>query len=129
VARAAATRDFLRQCFARPLPEAELEAMFEFNMRVPREIRLALLGRPGRVEPTLKAITVPVLVTHGDDDRAVRVAVAHYTANTVKGAQKSIYAGIGHAPFWEDPARFNAELASFVRRVNSAPKSDSSPGR
>jgi pimeloyl-ACP methyl ester carboxylesterase len=25
---------------------------------------------------------------------------------------------IGHAPFWEDTARFNAELAGFVRAAN-----------
>ena len=27
----------------------------------------------------------------------------------------SLYDGIGHAPFWEDTTRFNAELAAFVR--------------
>ena len=31
------------------------------------------------------------------------------------GAKLSIYDGIGHAPFREDAARFNSELAAFVR--------------
>jgi pimeloyl-ACP methyl ester carboxylesterase len=29
-------------------------------------------------------------------------------------AAVSRYDGIGHAPFWEDAPRFNAELAAFV---------------
>jgi hypothetical protein len=27
-----------------------------------------------------------------------------------------LYDNIGHAPFWEDTARFNAELAAFLRQ-------------
>ena len=30
-------------------------------------------------------------------------------------AKLSVYQGIGHAPFFEDAPRFNAELAAFVR--------------
>jgi len=33
-------------------------------------------------------------------------------------AKLSLYDNIGHAPFWEDTARFNAELAAFVRAAN-----------
>ena len=36
----------------------------------------------------------------------------------IPGAKLSIYEGIGHAPFYEDAARFNAELAAFVREAN-----------
>jgi hypothetical protein len=31
-------------------------------------------------------------------------------------AKLSLYDNIGHAPFWEDTARFNAELAAFLRQ-------------
>jgi non-heme chloroperoxidase len=31
------------------------------------------------------------------------------------GLSWSIYQGGGHAPFYEDATRFNAELAAFVR--------------
>jgi pimeloyl-ACP methyl ester carboxylesterase len=33
----------------------------------------------------------------------------------IPGAKLSVYQGIGHSPFFEDPQRFNAELAAFVR--------------
>ena len=47
-------------------------------------------------------------------------ARAEYTAKTIPGAKLSIYDGIGHAPFYEDAARFNSELAAFVRAASSA---------
>jgi pimeloyl-ACP methyl ester carboxylesterase len=33
----------------------------------------------------------------------------------IPGAKLSVYEGVGHSPFYEDAARFNAELAAFVR--------------
>jgi len=35
----------------------------------------------------------------------------------IPGAKLSIYQGVGHSPFFEATARFNAELAAFVRTV------------
>jgi hypothetical protein len=37
-------------------------------------------------------------------------------AAKIAGAKLSLYDNIGHAPFWEDTARFNAELAAFLRQ-------------
>ena len=39
-------------------------------------------------------------------------------ATKIPGAGLSMYDGVGHAPFWEDTARFNSELAAFVRAAN-----------
>jgi non-heme chloroperoxidase len=46
-----------------------------------------------------------------------RPDAAEYTAKMIPGAKLSVYQGIGHSPFFEDPSRFNAELAGFVRRA------------
>jgi pimeloyl-ACP methyl ester carboxylesterase len=59
-----------------------------------------------------------VLVTHGLADKLLLVTMAKHTAATIPGAKLSLYDGVGHAPFWEDAARFNAELAAFVRAAN-----------
>jgi non-heme chloroperoxidase len=40
--------------------------------------------------------------------------VGRYAAATVRSGRASFYAGIGHAPFWEDADRFNRELSEFV---------------
>jgi non-heme chloroperoxidase len=57
-----------------------------------------------------------VLVTHGAADKFIPVAAAKF--DSIPGAKFSVYDGIGHAPFWEDTERFNAELEAFVRMAN-----------
>ena len=110
-----ATRGFLRACFEKQPNADEFETMLAFNMVIPPRVREALRSRtanPGDLLPTLR---LPVLVTHGVLDQLVLVGMARSVAATVPGAKLSVYDGIGHAPFFEDAARFNRELAAFVR--------------
>ena len=116
----AATRQFLHTCFEKQPSADDFETMLAFNMMVPPQVRGAMGGRQLNQEERLKSLKLPVLVTHGDKDRLVLVAAARYTAETIPGAKLSVYPGIGHAPFYEDAARFNAELAAFVREANRA---------
>ena len=62
----------------------------------------------------LEGITVPVLVTHGRSDTVVLPAMADYILNHCKTAEVSWYEGVGHAPFLEEPLRFNTELKRFA---------------
>jgi non-heme chloroperoxidase len=114
----AATRQFLRNCFEKQPSQDDFETMLAFNMMVPPKVRANMAGRTLVIEDILAALTLPVLVTHGAADRIAMPAAAKYTAAKISGAKLSLYDGIGHAPFWEDAARFNAELATFVRAAN-----------
>jgi non-heme chloroperoxidase len=114
----AATRTFLHSCFERQPSQDEFETMLAFNMMVPPKVRANMGGRTLSMDETLKALNLPVLVTHGAADKLILVAMAKHTAATIPGAKLSLYEGVGHAPFWEDTARFNAELAAFVRAAN-----------
>src|SRR5262245_30743144 len=112
------TRSFLQFSTAKALPPNELEMMLAYNMVVPARVRRQLLHRSAAYEATLRKITVPVLVTHGMEDRVALVPMAHYTASVVSNAQVSLYEGVGHMPFWEDARRFNRELGEFVIKSN-----------
>lgn len=109
---------FIRGCFEVEPSAADLEFMLGFNMMMPPRVRAMVSGRPFDFEQALRALTVPVLVTHGTADRMVLPAMGEHTASVVPGARLSVYEGIGHCPFWEDAARFNAELAALVRSVS-----------
>jgi len=87
-------------------------------MLTPSRIRGYMGNRATPYEATLKQLRVPVLVTHGEEDKVVLPAVGRYTLKTVPGAKGSFYPGIGHSPFWEDAKRFNKELTEFVKFVN-----------
>src|SRR5262245_62439966 len=111
----AATRAFLRDCFSKQPTSEEYETMLAFNMMVPPKVRLGLSNRPLNIDDILTSLKLPVLVTHGSEDKNSNLIAAEYTAKMISGAKLSVYQGIGHSPFFEDPVRFNAELAAFVR--------------
>ena len=116
-ANIAATRAFLHGCFSIQPTQDEYEDMLAFNMMVPPKVRLALGNRPLQVDDMLKSLKVPVLVTHGAEDKNSNLIAAEYTAKMIPGAKLSVYQGIGHSPFFEATPRFNAELAEFVRNA------------
>ncbi len=110
-----ATVDFLREITSKPLPKDEFEFMLAYNTVCPPRIRANMGGRPADYEKVLSRIVIPVLVTHGKKDAVVLLSMAEHTAKVIKGAKVSYYDDIGHMPFWEDPERFNRELAEFVK--------------
>jgi non-heme chloroperoxidase len=115
-----ATRTFLHGCFSKQPSADDFETMLAFNMMVPPKVRAGLGGRPFDATAVMSKLTIPVLVTHGAEDRNAKLDTAKYTASVIPGAKLSIYDGIGHSPFYEDAARFNRELAAFVRMANKA---------
>jgi non-heme chloroperoxidase len=115
VTNISATRAFVHGCFSKQPSADDFETMLAFNMMVPPKVRAGLGGRPLDATEMMSKLKLPVLVTHGSEDRNAKLAVAQYTASVIPGAKLSIYEGIGHSPFYEDAPRFNAELAAFVR--------------
>ena len=105
-------------CFEKQPTADDFETMLSFNMMVPPVVRANLGGRSLDATDVMSKLKIPVLVTHGDKDRNSKLGTAEYTAKTIPGAKLSVYQGIGHAPFYEDAARFNTELAAFVRDAN-----------
>ena len=113
-----ATRVFLHGCFSKQPSTDDFETMLAFNMMVPPKVRAGLSGRPLDATAVMSKLTIPVLVTHGAEDKNAKLDTAKYTASVIPGAKLSVYDGIGHSPFYEDAARFNGELAAFVRMAN-----------
>jgi len=112
-----AMRSFLRACTAQPMSEEDRETALCFNIVVPPQVRLALVSRQIDSDDVLSELAIPVLVTHGEQDTVALPSMAHHVLEVCPTAQASWYEGVGHAPFLEDPERFNRELADFTRRV------------
>jgi non-heme chloroperoxidase len=110
-----ATRSFLHGCFSKQPSADDYETMLAFNMMVLPKVRAGLGGRPLDATEMMSKLKLPVLVTHGAEDRNAKLGAGQYTASVIPGAKLSVYEGIGHSPFYEDAPRFNAELAAFVR--------------
>jgi len=115
----AATRRFLHACTSSPLGNDEMATALGWNMVVPASVRGALLSRQLDGSDVLANVTVPVLVTHGRDDVIVMPSMAERTLAVCPVATASWYERVGHMPFWEDPDRFDHELASLARSAVS----------
>ena len=76
--------------------------------------RLRREGYDWRAE--LRALRVPTLVIHGEED-LLPVTVAREIAATLPDARLELVGGAGHMPFWEAPERFFV----LVERFLSAP--------
>ncbi len=64
----------------------------------------------------LKAITVPTLVLHGDDDQVVPIAdSAPLSAALVKGSQLKIYPGFPHGMLTTHADVINPDLLAFIQ--------------
>src|SRR3954452_8911171 len=107
-----AMRSFLRACTATPLAADEFETALAWNMAVPARIRANLAARELDCDDVLRALTVPVLVTHGRADTVVLPAMAEHLLATCPTAEACWYDGVGHVPHLEAPERFNRELAT-----------------
>jgi non-heme chloroperoxidase len=114
----AAIRRFLRACIVKPILQDDFEQILAFNMVVKPSVRGAMIQRELDCASELEGITVPVLVTHGRSDTVILPAMADYILKHCKSAQASWYDGVGHAPFLEEPLRFNTELKDFARNAH-----------
>ncbi|MGH7570822.1 MAG: alpha/beta fold hydrolase [Gemmatimonadota bacterium] len=117
-----ATRAFLGLITAQPMDDETFDIALASAMMIPPEVRLALFSRQLDNDDVLASIGVPTLVVHGGGDRVVMLSSGEHIAGTVPGARLLVYEGSGHAPFFEDPDRFNQDLAEFVRAARLVPE-------
>ena len=90
-----------------------------WNVVVPAAIRANLASREIDCDDVLRALEIPLLVTHGRADTVVLPEMAEHVLATCPTAEASWYDGVGHAPFLEEPERFNRELAALTRPVRA----------
>ena len=63
----------------------------------------------------IKAISLPTLIIHGDDDKTVPIEVSsNRTAKMIPNAQYIVYEGAPHGLFYTHKDRLNQDLISFI---------------
>ena len=112
-----AMRSFVRACLVKPVSDDDLETAICWNVAVPAAIRASLAARELDYDDVLRALEVPLLVTHGRADSVVLPAMAEHVVAICPTAEASWYEGVGHVPHLEEPGRFNRELAELARRA------------
>ncbi len=111
-----AMRGLLGAFAATPLPADDIETLLASSMTVPAQIRANLAAREIDCDDVLRALEVPLLVSHGRADSVVLPAMAEHVLATCPTAEASWYETAAHVPHLEQPERFNHELAELSRR-------------
>jgi pimeloyl-ACP methyl ester carboxylesterase len=112
-------REFQESTLARPVPTALLETVVQESLKVPARVwRAAFAGFladdfPGEIG----GIAAPTLIIWGDQDAFAPHGDQEALLEAIAGSRLAVYAGAGHALHWEEPARFAADLAAFVARL------------
>jgi pimeloyl-ACP methyl ester carboxylesterase len=64
---------------------------------------------------SLKALTMPILLTTGDADLYTPPAMLHELASSLQSPQVAVFHGAGHSVHWEQPTAFNTLVLDFLR--------------
>lgn len=107
---------FQRDSTVRPVPDALVAALVDEGCRMPAQVWRAvadgLEAFDGR--PDLPRITAPVRLVWGDGDAFFSRADQAALLAGLPAATLLTYTGTGHAPHWEEPARFAQDLLTFL---------------
>jgi pimeloyl-ACP methyl ester carboxylesterase len=113
-----AMRDFLRLCFQTQPDAALFERAFAAAAMVSRDMQRAVMSMTVEAADGLGRAKVPVLLLYGARDALIHTPAAIARAKVLnRGIHSKVYAASGHAPFIEEPDRFNGDLAGFMETV------------
>src|SRR5262245_51592152 len=115
----AIARAFQRSTLANSVPQAFFDLIVQESLKVParvwKETLRSALEQDFSAE--LPKIKVPTQLIWGDRDAFVSRLEQTALMAAIPGSKLSIYGGVGHAPHWEEPARFVNEVADFIWRL------------
>jgi non-heme chloroperoxidase len=116
-ASVAALSALITLMFAHPPHPLTAYRLLGCAVLTPPHVRRSLFVRTAANEDVWRALERPVLIMHGDEDRVVLPQAADAHAARLKDATIRRYPGVGHAPFLEDPRRFNRDLEAWLRAL------------
>lgn len=116
----AIVRSFQLSTVARPIPAPFLEIVVRESLKVPAHVWKATLRALIETDFTgeLGNIRVPTMLLWGDQDALVSRSDQDRLLEAIPKSRLSVYTGIGHAPHWENPTRFAAEIAHFAYKLS-----------
>lgn len=108
-------RAFLRLCFYQQPDSETFERLLANAAMASWSMQRAVMSMTIPLAQGLKHVRVPLLFIYGEHDALINPAASLKRAKQVNPAiQTRIYSHSGHAPFIEESARFNRDVAAFA---------------
>jgi non-heme chloroperoxidase len=108
---------FLRLCQSTDPDPEDFYTVLGYNTVVSPQTRQEMLSRPLNYDELFAGLRLPVLITHGLDDKIVEPTMSQRLESIIPEARASYYTNVGHSPFHEDTLRFNTELRTFATSI------------
>lgn len=93
---------------------ASRQRIFGLSLATPPAVRGKMLTRRVDNDQTLRGLSIPALVIHGEHDGVVLPSAGRANAEMIPGARYVSFPESAHAPFVEEMPRFLAELDGFA---------------
>ena len=106
-------QSFLRLVVDQQQSEEDMYLMLGYNLAVSPHVRQALFSRSFDNDDLLPKLRKPVLVMHGEQDAIVKPSIVEQHLASMPHAEVRMIANAGHAPFLDQPERFNAAIRDF----------------
>jgi non-heme chloroperoxidase len=115
-------RAFQASTLVQPVAEEFFRTVVAEGARLPLRIWRAVLKEVSAYDDfaELAQITAPTLLFWGERDNFSTYEQQQELASEIPGAELRVYAGAGHSLHWEEPRRFAADLANFVRTLEQS---------
>ena len=109
-------REFAASTLVQPVPQAFFETIVRENLKVPAFVWRAtfegLMADDSFGE--LHTIKAPTLIIWGDQDVILPRSDQEALVAAIPGSRLVVYAGAGHAFYWEEPDRVASDLVAFI---------------
>ncbi|PWT71289.1 MAG: alpha/beta hydrolase [Proteobacteria bacterium] len=112
-------RDFQESTVAQPVPATFIDTAVVESLKVPARVwRAAFEGfLQDDFSRELGRVRTPTLLLWGTQDTLVPRADQDVLVAEISGARLTVYERAGHAPHWEEPERFAADVARFAEGI------------
>ena len=112
-------RAFQASTLAQPVLDEFFTTVVAEGARLPVSIWRAVLKEVAAYDDfaELSQIAAPTILFWGERDTFSTYEQQQELVSEIAGAELRVYAGAGHSLHWEEPRRFAADLANFVRAL------------
>ncbi|MDX2046885.1 MAG: alpha/beta hydrolase [Chitinophagaceae bacterium] len=109
--------EFQKSTIVKPIDNAVLNGFINESLKVPAHVWKGVAAGWGTSDfsKALKSFHKPALIMWGDKDAYSPREDQYVLNSSLKNSRLLVYEGIGHALHWEEPERFAADLAAFVK--------------
>jgi len=117
-ARPSVIKPFIEACFASPPSAEAIDGAYAQTTLTPTDAALSIWMDMAHADhrPVLREVTVPALLIHGAQSKIFPGDLVGWLADALPNAEALRFENSGHAPFVEEPEKFNAALTGFLKR-------------